>query len=55
MEVVLRKEIHALYAGNPEGLREALDDLDDVLGGDSNVVGLNDPRRDDAWAAQAGD
>jgi hypothetical protein len=56
VEVVVREEIAARYAGDAEGMAEALEDFaDGVLGGEAeHRIGLDDPRRDDAWAAQAG-
>lgn len=41
------------YAGDPEALGEALEDLHDQVEGTAAPVSLNDPAREDAWARYA--
>lgn len=55
VEALKREDVMRMYAGDPQAMSEALDDLDDAIYGDGGVgVGLDDPGRDAAWAQLGG-
>lgn len=54
VEEILREDAVRLYAGHPEELQNALDDIDDMVGSGTEepaVVSLHSVERDAAWAA----
>lgn len=51
---MLREDAVRMNTGDPEGMREALDALDEMLEGEPASVSLYDAGRDAAWADLAG-
>lgn len=53
VEALLREDVWHMYAGDPEAVQEALDELEELVGSSADsgqAVGLHDAGRDAAWA-----